>query len=112
MHCKNQRSRITSLTRFSPIPRLAVAYIMDTFPIVKRKGQEKWGDYRTKRVILDIYDEMAEAMRTGKSYQTRLNPPPGPPADEKGNFLPLPGWNPGQLKPANWPSHIHLPKEK
>jgi len=84
---------------------------METFPIVKRKDEKKHGEYRTKRVILEIYDEMAEAMRTGKPYQTRLNPPPGPPADEKGNFLPLPEWNPGQSKPTNWPSHIHPPKE-
>jgi hypothetical protein len=60
-----------------PTPRAAVAYIMDTFPIVKRKDEAKWnGDYRTKRVILEIYDAMAEAMRTGVSYQTRLSPPP------------------------------------
>src|SRR5271157_3734819 len=32
-----------------PTPRNAVAYIMDTFPIVQRKNEEKWGDYRTKR---------------------------------------------------------------
>jgi hypothetical protein len=44
---------------------------LETFPIVQRKGVEKWGRYRTKRVILEMYDEMAEAMRTGKPYQTR-----------------------------------------
>jgi hypothetical protein len=59
-----------------PTPRDAVAYIMDTFPIVKRKDEAKWnGDYRTKRVILEIYDAMAEAARTGIPYQTRLSPP-------------------------------------
>jgi hypothetical protein len=57
----------------------AVAYIMDTFPIVRRKDEEKHGEYRTKRVILEIYDEMAEAMRSGTPYQTRLNPPPAAP---------------------------------
>ncbi len=36
--------------------------------------------YRTKRVILEIYDEMAESMRTGKPYQTRLDPPRPTPA--------------------------------
>ena len=57
-------------------PRDAVAYIMDTFPIVRRKDEEKYdGDYRTKRVILEIYDEMADAMRSGTPYQTRLVPP-------------------------------------
>jgi len=83
---------------------------MDTFLIIKRKDEEKYGEYRTKPVILVIHDE-AEAMRTGKQYQTRFDPTPGPPADEQGNFLPLPEWNPGQPKPPNWPSHIHPPKE-
>ncbi len=71
-------------------PRDAVGHIMDTFPIVRRKDEEKYdGDYRTKRVILEIYDAMHEATRTGLIYQTRLDPPPGdprlchPPRDEK-----------------------------
>lgn len=63
-----------------PTPRDAVAYIMDTFPIVRRKDEEKYDDdYRTKRVILEIYDAMQESMRTGRPYQTRLNPPPADP---------------------------------
>jgi hypothetical protein len=66
--------------------------------------------YCTKRVILEIFDEMAEAMRTDTLYQTHLNPLPGSPADEHGNFLPLPKWNPDQPKPPNWPPHIHAPK--
>jgi len=54
-----------------------VDYILDTFPIVKRKDQAKYGDYRTKRLILDVYDRMADAIRTGEPYQTILDPPPG-----------------------------------
>jgi hypothetical protein len=78
---------------------------MDTFPIVRRKDEEKYnGDYRTKRVILEIYDVMREAIRTGQPYATRLDPPPGPPDQ------PLPEWKPGQTKPVNWPSHIHPPR--
>ena len=49
---------------------------MDTFPIVKRRGEQRYGEYRTKRVILEIYDEMAAAMRGGGAYGTRLEPPP------------------------------------
>ncbi|HXD30647.1 MAG TPA: N-6 DNA methylase [Pyrinomonadaceae bacterium] len=57
------------------------AYILDTFPILKRKDEVKYnGDYRTKRVILEIYDEMAHAIATGAAYQTRLDPPPADPA--------------------------------
>jgi hypothetical protein len=53
-----------------------VDYILETFPIVKRKDEQAHGAYRTKRVILDIYDAMQQAMETGMTYQTRLDPPP------------------------------------
>ncbi|NLB49750.1 MAG: hypothetical protein GX807_02935, partial [Erysipelotrichia bacterium] len=33
-------------------------YILETFPIVKRKDMEKYGTYRTKDTILQLYDEM------------------------------------------------------
>ncbi|NVM22774.1 MAG: N-6 DNA methylase [Desulfobacterales bacterium] len=56
-----------------------VDYIMDTFPIVKRKDEERYGEYRTKSVILEIYDDMLKAMRTGEPYQTRLDLPPADP---------------------------------
>ena len=93
------------------IERDDVDYIMETFPIVKRKDEAAHGRYRTKDSILESYDEMAEAMKTGKPYETRLDPPPGPPADAEGTFLPLPQWLPGQPQPADWPPHIHAPKE-
>jgi hypothetical protein len=61
------------------ISRDDAAYIMDTFPIVRRKDEEKHGHYRTKDTILEIYAALAESQRTGKPYQTRLNPPPADP---------------------------------
>lgn len=76
------------------INREDVAYIMDTFPIVRRKDEAAHGEYRTKRVILEIYDEMAAAIvaadsnprsssqetRLGnRGYTTRLDPPPAHP---------------------------------
>jgi hypothetical protein len=45
-------------------------------------GHEDWvahGEYRIKRVIQEIYDEMQRAMETGVRYQTRLDPPPADP---------------------------------
>ena len=42
------------------IARDDVDYIMDTFPIVRRRDEERHGEYRTKRVILEVYDEMAK----------------------------------------------------
>ena len=36
-----------------------VDYIMDTFPIVKRNDERAYGEYRTKRAILELYDQIA-----------------------------------------------------
>ena len=43
---------------------------METFAIVKRKDIAAHGEYRTKQMILEIYDAMAEAMRTGVPYES------------------------------------------
>jgi hypothetical protein len=61
------------------IERDDVDYIMETFPIVKRRDEARHGEYRTKRVILEIYDAMARAAETSMPYQTRLDPPPADP---------------------------------
>ena len=106
------------LIQYFSTPRDAVAYIMETFPIVKRKDEQKYGSYRTKETILEIYDQMAEVMQQNAAavaadrqptacYQTRLNPPPGPPMDADGNFIPMSQWD-----RSNWPPHIHPPKEE
>ncbi|MDQ7781522.1 MAG: hypothetical protein RDU20_01500 [Desulfomonilaceae bacterium] len=52
---------------------------METFPTVKHRDERRHGEYRSKKVILEVYDAMAEAMRTGKSYGTILSPPPADP---------------------------------
>ncbi|WP_416673594.1 Eco57I restriction-modification methylase domain-containing protein [Egbenema bharatensis] len=62
------------------IQRDDVDYIMETFPIVKRKDEQKHRHYRTKDKILEIYDAMAKAMKTGQPYQTLLDPPPADPS--------------------------------
>lgn len=73
--------------------------VLDAFPIVRRRDEERYGEYRTKRVILEIYDAMAEAVRTGTPYKSRLDPPPADlrvahPSREGGKVIPL------QVKPA------------
>jgi hypothetical protein len=56
--------------------RADVDYIMETFPTVRRKDVAAYNRYRTKEAILEIYDAMADAARTGVPYRTRLDPPP------------------------------------
>ena len=68
------------LTRAFPTPRRAVDYIMESFPIVRRNDEQKYGDYRIKLLILDIYDRMQEAIATGRLFETILSPPPADPS--------------------------------
>lgn len=92
-----------------PTPRDAVAYMMDTFPIVKRKDEEAYGHYRTKDRILALYDELQRCLAAGTPFKSTLNPPPGPPTKADGSFAALPAWPKGAPQPAGWPSHIHPP---
>ncbi|HEY3788086.1 MAG TPA: N-6 DNA methylase, partial [Urbifossiella sp.] len=69
--------QLAELKKHFPTPRDAVGYIMDQFPIVRQKDEKAHGRYRTKERILEIYDALLAAQRTGQPYQTRLNPPPG-----------------------------------
>jgi hypothetical protein len=57
-----------------------VYYVMDTFPIVRRKDEARHGEYRTKRLILERYDAMTAAIATGVPYETPLDPPPADPS--------------------------------
>ena len=97
--------QLEELQRHFPTPRDAVDYIMDTFPIVRRKDEEACGEYHTKRVILEIYDAMQAAIRTGQPYETRLDPLPGPPLDTDGNFVSY-----ADIA-DNPPPHIHPPRD-
>lgn len=68
--------QLASLREHFPTPRDAVDYILGTFPIVKRKDEQRHGEYRTKRVILEIWDAMQAAMARGERYRSSLDPPP------------------------------------
>lgn len=54
-------------------------YVLETFPIVKKNDEKKFGEYRTKRLILERYDALGAASRTG-DYKTPLHPPPAHPS--------------------------------
>jgi hypothetical protein len=52
-------------------------YVLGQFPIVKRKDEAEFGEYRTKRLILETYDAIQEAIKTGVPFESTLTPPPG-----------------------------------
>ena len=59
------------------LSRADAAYILDTFPIVRRKDEAAHGTYRTRDTILALYDQFAEASTSGKPFLSPLDPPPG-----------------------------------
>ncbi len=38
------------------LTREELMYILDTFPIVRRKDEARWGEYRTKRMVLEAFE--------------------------------------------------------
>lgn len=47
-----------------------VGYILDTFSGARRNDISEFGEYRTKRLILEVYDGMQQAMGAGMPYQS------------------------------------------
>ena len=58
------------------ISRPEVEYIMDTFEALQKGDRRRWGEYRTKRLILERYDAMIAADSSGRPYETVLDPRP------------------------------------
>jgi hypothetical protein len=64
-----------------------VSYVMDSFPIVRKNEEKAHGEYRTKRVILEVYDALTQATQTGNPYRTPLDPLPAAPGASHGTFV-------------------------
>lgn len=73
------------------ISRAEVDYILETFPIIRRNDIAEHGSYRTKELILYVYDRMAKAIETGEPYETILDPPPADPTLRASHYLPMDG---------------------
>jgi len=60
--------------------RTQAEWLLDSFTVLRKYEERDHDEFRTKRVVLGIYDEMAAAKRAGCPYQTRLNPGPADPS--------------------------------
>ena len=50
------------------IGREDASYILDTFPIVRRRDDSVFGGFKTKECIMQIYDEMSECIADGRLW--------------------------------------------
>ena len=53
--------------------------IVDAFSILPPTNKARYSEYRTKKVILEMYGATTQAMATGEPYQTILEPLPAAP---------------------------------
>ncbi len=59
------------------LERDEVDHVVGSFDALRRREEKQIGEFRTKRLILERYDAIADATETGTQYQTILDPPPG-----------------------------------
>jgi hypothetical protein len=53
-------------------------HVLDSFFVVRKYEEKDFGEYRTKRLVLEAYDRMAEAIANGgKGWQPLADPPAG-----------------------------------
>jgi hypothetical protein len=53
-------------------------HVLDSFTVVRKYEERDLGEYRTKRLVLEAYDRMAEAIANdGKGWEPLADPPAG-----------------------------------
>ena len=46
------------------------AYVLDTFPVVRKNEEKEHGEFLTRRLVLEAYDALARARETGTPYRS------------------------------------------
>lgn len=59
------------------LDRSQAEWLLDSFTVLRKYEEKDHGEFRTKRLILEIFDAIVDCKCEGKPYQTSLNPPPG-----------------------------------
>lgn len=54
-----------------------VEHVLDSFFVVRKNEERAYGEFRTRWLVLERYDAMADAARTGQPYAPACDPPPG-----------------------------------
>src|SRR5664280_195442 len=54
-----------------------VEHVLDSFFVVRKYEERDYGEFRTKRLVLDGYDAMAAAAAARVAWRSPLDPPPG-----------------------------------
>jgi hypothetical protein len=69
------------------LDRSDAEWVLDSFPVLKKNEESKLGKFRTKDIVLAMYEKMADAQRAGTVFVSPLTPPPGDPQAALGTSL-------------------------
>jgi hypothetical protein len=58
------------------LDRGEVEHVMRAFPLVQKKEEAECDEYRSRRLVLERFDAMAESLRGHASYAPDIYPPP------------------------------------
>ena len=60
------------------LDRHEAEHVLDSFPVVRKYEEKDFGEFRTKRLVLEAYGRMAEAIANGgKGWKPLADPPAG-----------------------------------
>lgn len=62
------------------LTRPQAEWLLDSFTVLRKYEETDFGEYRTKRLVLEVFDAITEAKRAGMPYRTRLDPPAADPS--------------------------------
>jgi len=93
------------------LDRSDAEWVLDSFPVLKKNEESKLGEFRTKRLVLAMYDAMAEAQRTATAFASPLTPPPADPraAHPATTFASAAAVRPGATAPTAPPPAVAAP---
>ena len=61
------------------LTRAQAEWLIDSFTVLRKYEESDHGEFRTKRVVMEVFDEMENAKNSRRAYRTRLTPPPADP---------------------------------
>ena len=62
------------------LKRAQSEWLIDSFTVLRKYEERDHGEFRTKRLVLEIFDEIEAAKQAGRVYRTRLDPEPADPS--------------------------------
>src|SRR6516225_8837790 len=62
------------------LSRAQAEWLLDSFTVLRKYEEADHDEFRTKRLVLEIFDEIAMVRKAGSVFRTRLDPGPADPS--------------------------------